>query len=37
MAQKLRTAKAIPNKEFTELAKGVVSKNRELLAMLAKV
>ena len=37
MAQKLRTAKPIPDREFTELANGVVSKNRELLDMLAKV
>ena len=37
MAQKLKTAKAIPNKEFTRIAKGVISKNKDLLAMLAKV
>jgi hypothetical protein len=37
MAQKLRTAKPIPDKEFTKLAEGVISKNKELLEMLAKV
>lgn len=37
MAQKMRTAKAIPEKEFVNLANGVIDKNRELLQMLAKV
>ncbi len=37
MAQGLKTAKAIPEKEFARIAKQVISKNKELLAMLAKV
>ena len=37
MAQKLRTAKPIPDNEFTKLAEGVISKNKRLLEMLAKV
>jgi hypothetical protein len=37
LAQKLRTAKQIPDKEFTKLAEGVIKKNKELLEMFAKV
>ena len=37
MAQKLGPAKQIPDEEFRSLAKGVISKNRKLLEMLAKV
>jgi hypothetical protein len=37
MAQKMKTAKAIPDKEFTKIAQGVINKNSELLDMLAKV
>lgn len=37
MAQKPKVAKPIPDKEFTKVAKAVVERNRELLAMLAKV
>ena len=37
MAQKMGSAKQIPEKEFAKLAEGVISKNRELLEMLAKV
>ncbi len=37
MAQGLKTAKVIPEKEFARIAKEVISKNEELLAMLAKV
>jgi len=33
----LGTAKPIPDKEFTKLAEGVISKNKGLLEMLAKV
>jgi hypothetical protein len=37
MAQKLKVAKPIPAKEFTKVAEAVVERNKELLAMLAKV
>ena len=37
MAQKTKTAKAIPGKEFTKIAEGVINRNRELLEKLAKV
>jgi hypothetical protein len=37
MAQKLRSAKQIPEEEFRSLAEGVLKKNRTLLEMLAKV
>ena len=37
MAQKLRSAKRIPDEEFRTLADGVLEKNRKLLEMLAKV
>ncbi len=37
MAQKLKVAKPIPDKEFTKVAKKVVERNKELLVMLAKV
>jgi hypothetical protein len=37
MAQKMRTAKAIPDGEFKRIAQGVISRNRELLEMLAKI
>ena len=37
MAQKLRTAKQISDKEFERLADGIINKNKELLEMLAKV
>jgi len=37
MAQKLRSAKPIPDKEFSDITEGVVRKNKELLDMLAKV
>jgi hypothetical protein len=37
MAQKMRTAKAIPDKEFTKIAQGVISRNSELPEMLSKV
>ena len=37
MAQKLKTAKPIPNREFTRLAERVIRKNKELLQMLANV
>jgi len=37
MAQKVRAVKPIPDKEFTKIAEGVISKNKELLEMLAKV
>ena len=37
MAQGLKTAKGIPDEEFTRLAKAVIGKNKELLDMLAKV
>ncbi len=37
MAQKLRSAKRIPEEEFRSLADGVLEKNRILFEMLAKV
>ena len=37
MAQKLRVAKPIPDNEFTQIAERVISRNKELLDMLAKV
>jgi hypothetical protein len=37
MAQKMKAAKAIPDKEFTKIAEGVINKNKELFEMLAKV
>ena len=37
MAQKLRAAVPIPDKEFTKIAESVIDKNIELLDMLAKV
>jgi hypothetical protein len=37
MAQKMKTAKAIPDKEFTKIAERVINRNRELLEKLAKV
>jgi hypothetical protein len=37
MAQKMKTANAIPDKEFTRIAEGVINRNRELLEKLAKV
>ncbi len=37
MAQKPEPVKQIPDDEFRSLAEGVLSKNRTLLEMLAKV
>ena len=37
MAQKAKTAKSIPDKEFMEITERVISENKELLEMLAKV
>ena len=37
MAQKLRSAKPIPDKDFAEITEGVLRKNKDLLDMLAKV
>lgn len=37
MAQKVRVAKPIPDKEFAQITEGVISRNKELLDMLAKV
>ena len=37
MAQKTKTTKSIPDKEFTKITERVISENKELLEMLAKV
>jgi hypothetical protein len=37
MAQKLRVAKEITDKEFDSLTEAVIGENRELLERLAKV
>lgn len=37
MAQKLRVAKQVTDKEFDRLAELVIQENRELLERLAKV
>jgi hypothetical protein len=37
MAQKLKAARPIPHREFSKIAEAVISKNRKLLEMLAKV
>ena len=37
MAQKLRIAKEIPDREFDRLAETIIRDNKELLERLAKV
>lgn len=37
MAQKLRVAKQIPDKEFDRMTESIIRDNKELLERLAKV